>query len=355
MNPDRHQAESARSAKPARADRRWTLLFLGSRGKTVTFHHFKAVVFTAILILLASTAVSAWFWYQNRGVRSENRGLREEIENMKQAVASERDEKDILTARLVVAESRVAEFIGKSAPAQKLKESQASDIKPVKKPQAALSVVEKPEPPLNVDVRNFIVYFEPDINTLRVEYKLLNTGRKGNPVSGRTMVIMKEHENKPQDWLVMPPVPLVDNRPEGNRGKYFSINRFRTVRFKANDQIGPDQYKSAAVFVYSSNGTLLLEKVFPVGIQSKTLTIVERAAQRPQPVKKKPPAPKKKKPQPEPAPPPAPAATAPEQAPAGEPDAYETPATEPPTPTQSEPDVPPSEPNVPPQDEIKLP
>ena len=348
MNPDRHEADAARSSRPTRADRRWTLLFLGSRGKTVTFHHFKAVVFTAILILLASTAVSAWFWYQNRSVRSDNRALREEIENMKQAVASVRDEKDILTARLVVAESRVAELMGKSAPAQKQKENTASGKEPVKEPQAALSVVDKPEPPLNVDVRNFIVYFEPDINTLRVEYKLLNTGRKGNPVSGRTMVIMKEDEKKPDDWLVMPPVPLVDNRPKGNRGKYFSINRFRTVRFKANDQIGPDQYKSAAVFVFSSKGTLLLEKVFPVGIQSKTLTIVERAAQRPAPVKPKAPAPQKKKPQPEPAPAPPPSTAAPEQAPPGEPDAYETPATEPQAPTQSEPEVPP-------QDEIKLP
>ena len=348
MNPDRHQAESARSSKPTRADRRWTLLFLGSRGKTVTFHHFKAVVFTAILILLASTAVSAWFWYQNRSVRSDNLALREEIENMKQAVTSVRDEKDILTARLVVAESRVAELIGKSAPALKRKEDQTSGEKEVKKPEAALSVVEKPEPPLKVDVRNFIVYFEPDINTLRVEYKLLNTGRKGNPVSGRTMVIMTEDESKPEQWLVMPPVPLVDNRPEGNRGKYFSINRFRTVRFKANDQIGPDQYKSAAVFVFSSKGTLLLEKMFPVGLQSKTLTIVERAAQRPKPVKPKPPPPKKKKPQPEPAPAPPPSTTAPEQAPVGEPDAYETPAIEPPAPTPSEPDAAPTE-------EIKLP
>ena len=348
MNPDRHEADSARSSKPTRDDRRWTLLFLGSRGKTVTFHHFKAVVYTAILILLASTAVTAWFWHQNRSVRSDNRALREEIENMKQAVASVRDEKDILTARLVVAESRVAERMGKSAPVQKRKESTASSKEPVKKPQTALSVVEKPEPPLNVDVRNFIVYFEPDINTLRVEYKLLNTGRKGNPVSGRTMVIMKEDEKKPDDWLVMPPVPLVDNRPKGNRGKYFSINRFRTVRFKANDQIGPDQYKSAAVFVFSSNGTLLLEKVFPVGIQSKTLTIVERAAQRPAPVKPKPPAPQKKKPQPEPSPPPPPSTAAPEEVPPGEPDAYETPGNEMQGPTQSEPEGPP-------QDEIRLP
>jgi hypothetical protein len=348
MNPDRQEAESARSSKPTRADRRWTLLFLGSRGKTVTFHHFKAAVFTAILVLLASTAVSAWFWYQHRSVRSDNRALREEIENMKQAVASVRDEKDILTARLVVAESRVAELMGKSAPAQKLKESQASSKEPVKKPETALSVIEKPEPPLNVDVRNFIVYFEPDINTLRVEYKLLNTGRKGNPVSGRTMVIMKEDEKKPDDWLVMPPVPLVDNRPKGNRGKYFSINRFRTVRFKANDQIGPDQYKSAAVFVFSSNGTLLLEKVFPVGIQSKTLTIVERAAPRPAPVKPKPPAPQKKKPQPEPTPPAPPSTAAPQEAPPGEPDAYETPANETQGTTQSEPEEPP-------QEEIRLP
>ncbi len=301
MDSNRREADSTRLSKTTRSDRRWTLLFLGNRGKTITFRHFKAVVVAAIFILLASTAVSVWFWSLYRNVRFENSGLQEEIENMKQAVASVRDEKDILTARLVVAESRVAGIMERAAPEQKRKEKDAIRKKPAEKQQAALSVAEKPEPPMSVDVQNFIVFFEPDINTLRVEYKLRNTGRQGNPVSGRTMVILKEDQKKPDDWLVMPSVPLVDSRPKGNRGMYFSINRFRTVRFKANDQIGPDQYKSATVFVFSSKGTLLLEKEFPVGIQSKTLTIVEPAAQRSGVSKPKPPAPEKQKPRPSPA------------------------------------------------------
>jgi hypothetical protein len=309
-------------------------LFLGSRGKTVTFHHFKAVVVTAVLILLASTAVSAWFWAQNRSVRSHNRSLREEIENLKQAVDSTRDEKDILTARLVVAESRVAELTETAPGAQKPKEPQPPREKTAEKPKAALSVTEKPETPMSVDVQNFIVFFEPDINTLRVEYKLRNTGRDGNPVSGRTLVILKENEENPVDWLVMPDVPLIDDKPEGNRGMYFSIQRFRTVRFKANDQIGPDQYKSATVFVFSSKGTLLLEKEFPVGLQSKTLTIVEPAAQHPQEVKPPAPAPEAKTPQTAPSRPPSPAA--PETAPPNAPDPYETRAPEPESPPQSE-------------------
>ncbi|KPJ76808.1 MAG: hypothetical protein AMJ54_10390 [Deltaproteobacteria bacterium SG8_13] len=341
MDHSRRDAEPTRPSKPTRADRRWTLLFLGNRGKTVTFHHFKAVVVTAILILLSATAVSVWFWSQNRSVRSENLGLRKEIENMKQAVASVRDEKDILTARLVVAESRVAELVEKTGPEQKPNEKQAPREKPAEKQKAALSVIEKPEPAMSVDVQNFIVFFEPDINTLRVEYKLLNTGRRGNPVSGRTMVILKEDENKPDDWLVMPAVPLVDNKPIGNRGMYFSINRFRTVRFKANDQIGPDQYKSAAVFVFSSKGTMLLEKEFPVGIQSKTLTIVEPTAQRPKESKPPSPAPEKKTPQPPPSPPPSTAAPA--EAPPDEPDAYEAPASEAASPPQPDTDSRPEE------------
>jgi hypothetical protein len=344
MAPTRNEADATRPSKTTRADRRWTLLFLGSRGKTVTFRHFKAVVITAVLILLASTAVSIWFWSQNRNVRAENRGLRKEIENMRSAVASVRDEKDILTARLVVAESRVAELMEKAAPEQKPKKKEVRREEPAKKPKTILSVAEKPEPPVSVDVDNFIVFFEPDINTLRVEYKLRNTGRKGNPVSGRTMVILKEDEKNPEDWLVMPTVPLVDKRPKGNGGMYFSIYRFRTVRFKANDQIGPDQYKSATVFVFSSKGTLLLEKDFPVGIQSKTLSIVEPAARPEQASKpKKPSTPQPQESEPAPAtqpqkPEPAPAAaatTAPGDANADEP--------------------PPSETEVPPETQIRLP
>ena len=290
MDSNQREADPSRLSKTARADRRWTLLFLGNRGKTITFHHFKAVVIVSALILVSSIGVSGGFWWLYRGVRAENSGLQEEIENMKQAIASVRDEKDILTARLVVAESRVAEVMEKNAPEPKAAAGQISSAKEADKQPASLSVAEKPESPINVDVQNFIVFFEPEINTLRVEYKLLNTGRKGNPVSGRTLVIMKEDEKKSDDWLVMPAVPLIDSRPQGNRGKYFSINRFRTVRFKANDQIGPHQYKYATVFVFSSKGTLLLEKEFPVGLQSKTLSITERAApvRRSQPSKPKP-------------------------------------------------------------------
>ena len=126
MDPNRQGAEPTRPSKTTRADRRWTLLFLGSRGKTVTFRHFKAVVIAAVLILLVSTAVSVWFWSVNRSVRSENLALRNEIDNMKQAVASVRKEKDILTARLVVAESRIAELMEKTGPAEKTKEKQVS-------------------------------------------------------------------------------------------------------------------------------------------------------------------------------------------------------------------------------------
>ena len=44
-------------------DSRWTLLFIGDRGKTITFSSFKGVVLTTICVLLISAAVAGGFYY----------------------------------------------------------------------------------------------------------------------------------------------------------------------------------------------------------------------------------------------------------------------------------------------------
>ena len=121
---------------------------------------------------------------------------------------------------------------------------------------------------IGADIRNFTTVYELDTKALRVEYVIRNDGSKSQQISGQTVVVLRSEEDSPDDWLVLPPVPLESGKPDGKLGSAFSIYNFRTIRFKVNDQENADRYKLATVYVFSSDGHLVLEKEFPVSIDS---------------------------------------------------------------------------------------
>jgi len=323
MNNRIEEPEFVKPPRIPKAERRWTLLFMGDRGKTITFHRFKSLVMLALLILLASAAVSGWFWYLYDNARIESRILNKKMENLKQALASVRNEKDILTARLVVAESKAQQTFAKVIAERPAKPPAKRAPKPSQSVQK--SVVDIPEPVMRIVAENFLVFYEPDVNTLSVQYKIRNTGSKQHPVSGRSVVILKDGEENPKKWLVLPWVPLESGKPTGQNGRSFSIYNFRTMRFKANDQIGPDQYKTALVYVFTTDGTLLLEQEFPVGIKSVTVSAAEEPAPKKPSAKKQEPAMPKKQEKPQSVSPPA-ETPAPAITPADKPDSASAPA-----------------------------
>lgn len=261
---------SSEIPKTVKRDRRWTLMFIGDRGKTIHFKNFKAVVMITLVVLLMTGAVAGGFYYLYQEETKKNIGLQKDMENLRQVITSLNNEKDILMARLVVAESRVEEKLAKVDEGQTEKNpekvSQVSS-----QPDIGLQITPS-EPPLSVDVEDFIVFHEPDINTLRIQYKVKNVGSKESPVSGKTVVVLKNTDDEPNKWLSLPSVPLVSGKPTGQWGRSFSIFNFRTMRFKVNDQPGPDRFNTATVFVFSLTGDLLLEKDFVVGIKAQTVS-----------------------------------------------------------------------------------
>ena len=284
------QKNNSRKAPPpirgVRDEKRWTLLFIGDRGKTITFYHFKKIVITAIIVVILSIAAGGWFYYMYRDGLAENKTLRTEINNLKRALDSERHEKEIITARLIVSESRNEKSRVK---AKSDKPKEIPEKKPAPTPPAIAKkpVLKPPGPPVSVSAENFLVFYEPDINRLRVEYKVVNTGSRNQPVSGRTVVVLKDDSDTPNKWLILPRVPIIEGRPTGDKGRSFTIRNFRTMRFKSNNQVGPDQYKIATVYIFTTTGTLLLEKEYPVGIKAMTIS------QTPKPKKTAMPSPKK--------------------------------------------------------------
>ena len=127
----------------------------------------------------------------------------------------------------------------------------------------------KTEEPRKVDVEDFKVFRDAGENLIKVQFKLINTGSDSKPVSGYTFVALKDESDNQENQLVLPRGKLISGKPSRiKNGRYFSILRFKTVKYQLKDLKDPRRFKDAAVMVFTPSGDLLLEKSFPVKIQS---------------------------------------------------------------------------------------
>ena len=285
--------------KRTKPDRRWTLLFIGDHGRVVTLKRFKGYVFLAVFIFLMAAAAIVLLYRHNQNIILDNDKLHSSLEILQKRVKALRHEKEILMARLVLAESRVKESHGaggktvnrgeKPRKAVDLKKF-SDDIKSVdadvttkksavKAPAKAIVASQPLTSNLSVDVDNFNIISMADPTKLKIQFKVKNTSPNSQRVAGHSIVVLNGDPRKPSKWLSIPQMKLVNGKPTGKRrGHAFAINYFRTMRFTANVPPSPDQYKSATVYVFSGNGELLLEKNFPCGIPTASAAVTVRTS-----------------------------------------------------------------------------
>ena len=260
--------------------RRWTILFIGDHGRTITLKRFKGMVLLAFLVLVVSIGISAGFFIWNQKIIMEKHDLQADLEKLNNRIDTLRHDKDILMTRLVLAESRVPESLGgkpkktsenKVSGQKKNNSTKENTTKHIAAKQGASPAPKqiKPEPNstptdsgLSVAIENFQISNRSEDNRLRVQFKIKNTSPNSRRVSGHTIVVLKgDHTN----WLPIPWMPLVDGRPTGlQRGHSFGINYFKTMRLTTQSPEFPEKYQTAAVYVFTRSGELLLEKGFPV-------------------------------------------------------------------------------------------
>ena len=289
MKPQPENTNKAGSlqSKPKRnkSDRRWTLLFIGDHGRVITLKRFKGIVFFAGLIFVVCVAAIAGLYWYNQSITSENKKMQSSLDIFQKRIQTLRHEKEILMARLVLAESRVKERSDgsraidtpKSWLANKQKEPSQKDPGEVAVKQKTTPAANPPAKPeteaetqatnLSVRVENFNILKESDPGKIKIQFKIKNTSPDSQRVAGHAIVVLKGDNLQPKMWLSVPPMGLVGGKPTGKqRGHGFSINYFRTMRFTSNAPQSPDQFNKAAVYVYTRQGQLLLEQEFPVKI-----------------------------------------------------------------------------------------
>ena len=260
-------------------------MFIGDHGDVVTLKRFKAIVFGAGSLFVLAVLSVIVLLFINKGTLTQNKDLQKRFKDSEKQIEKLRHEKEILMARLVLAESKVKETpAGVQKNENEVKApDRIADQPPVasksgtaraaqKKPPVSRATSPKPpfnetgdtQPLLSVAVENFEVSREKDTENLNAQFKIKNTSPELRRVAGHAVIVLKGDDLQKNKWLVMPSVGLAGEKPSGRSGRKFSIQRFRTMSFKSKAPIHSDQFQTAAVYVFTRNGQLLLEQDFSI-------------------------------------------------------------------------------------------
>ena len=274
---------SSITAKWFNPDTRWTLLFIGNRGKPITLKRFKGIVLFTLLVICGVIVLAAGLFMWNRNILREKNQLESQLKKLEKQNQELRHEKDILLTRVVVAESRTLEKQGRAPENQIDKESASQteqdttdtepsvppDMTPTKtEGQNQVKVPPDSDPAgsgLGVAIENFKLSVKSGNHSLRVRFKLKNTSPYSQHVSGHAIVVLKGEEIRQNQWVSLPGISLIEGKPTGSQqGNAFGISNFKIMRFTASKPPSPEKFQTASVYVFAQTGELLLEQDFPV-------------------------------------------------------------------------------------------
>lgn len=270
--------------RPVKRDRYWSVMLVGDHGRIIPFRRFKGIAISVVggLVLAVLVIIGLSIAYMLQASTIDE--LKVALEESTRQIAKLRDEKDLLLAKLVV-NNKTTSKEKKSEPPTSDNTEQAEDKnitekvapKPEKQTAAAAlkpSLEPKPAPEkkpvqpvqLNADIRRFNIEYQSQQNLLRCDFRIYNTSKPKNALAGRSVVVFKNMDEPPIKWLAVPGVQLADGVPNGKHGKSFKINNYRTMTFKAYGLKPPVRFNVASIYVYSSEGKLLLNREIPINI-----------------------------------------------------------------------------------------
>jgi len=252
----------------------WQLLFVDDHGRMISFTWLKkaAIMIIAALIFFMSCTLVLFILYHNN--QKENIRLKETLDESGKNSKNLRYEMDMLLAKLVLAESKMGTDQDESPPEGKDQNMPVKGIKTAISPkehvqadqEPAEESTNQPDQKTIVGVSNFKISQESgSSDLLKISFVIRNIDQSVKTASGYIFIILKQNENDHASWFSVPPTDLQDGYPiHVKQGQFFRISRFKTVYFRARNQISLDQLKSASVFVFDNQGKRIFEKSFPI-------------------------------------------------------------------------------------------
>jgi hypothetical protein len=266
-------------------------------------------VLLTILLFAVSISISVFFFIRSQDIGKEKKELQISLQSLQKQIKDVRHEKEIMMARLVLAESRAGKSTGgrdqndiqpdngnknsargdlpepvsaATVPANTTastqtgtdSQSRRSELTPEPVQPASTTPEKIAESNLSIAIEDFNASNHRDDTIVQVRFKIKNTSPDSQKVSGHAIVVLKGDSVDEQKWVTIPVVSLVSGKPTGReKGYAFGISYFRNMQFKTNTPDTPQEYNQASVYVFLKTGELLLEQEFPVSLSPARASI----------------------------------------------------------------------------------
>ncbi len=281
------------------------ILAVDDFGEVKSAGHLKILAYIFGVTSLISLFAACGLYYLFSNQSFENKFLKSELSGLVEAVDRLVTQKEVLMARLVIsgkepwvegitANAKAARSVTaakekkagiKEKPdtrrvntARKKRSPSTADTKtkepaslPIvlaeKNPDKETEPVSESNEPVQqiVAIEKFTVTRDGADGDLLVRFDIRNISDKPGGVSGRIFTILKPENRSRKDWLVVPAVQLNEGIPsQHSKGQYFSIAHFKPVKFRIENQAGPDFFKKAAIYIFNENGDLVFESLIDI-------------------------------------------------------------------------------------------
>ncbi|MBI5580924.1 MAG: hypothetical protein HY895_17375 [Deltaproteobacteria bacterium] len=270
--------------------RRWTVLFIGDHGRVIAFKRVKILLALAGAAFLLSLTAVGVLAVVNQTLHRRNTELQQGLEASGQAIRDLRHDRDLLTAQVVLVETKMRETLAgvnrspaavpgpfpagaaDKAPPKPLPgrpgEASVSGISPTPSSDSAAERV-----PVGtgegIAAEDLGIRYHRASNTLELQYKIVNTSPGRKPLNGHAVAVLKGSRIDPKDWTAMPAVGLTNGRPSGHKPGYrFSISHSKAFTQTVRAPRNLLAYDAAVLYVFSNEGELLTAREFSVDISS---------------------------------------------------------------------------------------
>ena len=263
-----------------KTDKTWRLILVGNHGSIVPLGSIKTLLISLMagLVLFIFLAAGLGYLYVKMTQRySQANG---ELEQRQEELRTLRDKRDMLMARLVIAESKLRSenepSVAPSSEVPGISEKSQPSSDPKSTLEAEKGNSPKPSEPTdsNTSISNSVLVSDFNIshsrqsNTIAASYTLKNTspGPK-RLLSGKCVLLLKGRIAGEVTTFPVPNVPWENGKPSAKLGAPFYIRNFMTVKLSRS---GPDQafhFDRGIVYVFENSGKILLKKEFPIDLK----------------------------------------------------------------------------------------
>jgi hypothetical protein len=268
--------------------RYWSVMLVGDHGRVIPFRHFKALIIGVGVVLILSLCALILLGVMYTRQRGQVGHLQKQLEQMRAQSAKFRDDKDLYLTQLKVLQMQTGvlprkpvdepkTMAGEGPPPADAKTPPKTDkaapknekATPEKKEAPREVPVHKAEPRVqwSADIRRFNVSYDNRQGVLTAEFRIYNTSQPKKRLKGQTVVVFKAIGDPPNQWAIVPSVPLHKETPDGKKGRPFNIRNYQTERFKTLRRKNSPKYDIVAVYIFEDqSGALIVKRELPFNV-----------------------------------------------------------------------------------------